>query len=79
VVVRDRRRRGEVALAEFYCPLEEGVLERVAPAVCGFPQRREFLREQTVWCLLQQYSIHTEHHVGVTALQKILLLEEIQG
>jgi hypothetical protein len=51
-VVRDCRRRGEVAPAEFYCSLEEGVLERVAPALFGFPQRREFPGEQTVWFLL---------------------------
>jgi hypothetical protein len=75
VVVRDHRRRGEVAPAEFYCSLEEGVLERVAPAVFGFPQRREFPGEQTVWFLLRWYSIHAEHHVGVTALWEILLLE----
>jgi hypothetical protein len=62
--------------------LEEGVPERAALAVFEFPQRREFPREQTVWCLLLQYSkytehlrkpffllqwysIHTEHHMGV--------------
>jgi hypothetical protein len=38
VVVRDRRRRGEVAPAEFYCYLEEGVLESTAPAVFGILQ-----------------------------------------
>jgi hypothetical protein len=92
VVVRDRRRREEVAPAEFYCSLEEGVPERVAPAVFGFPQRREFPGEHTVWCLLEmcrtpqetgfllrRYSIHAEHFVGVTALGEILFLEEIQG
>jgi hypothetical protein len=90
-VVRDRRSRVEVAPAEFYCSLEEGVTERIAPAVFGFPQRREFPGKQTVWCLLrryskyaehlrqpvfslQRYSIHAEHHVGVTALREILLL-----
>jgi hypothetical protein len=52
MVVRECRRRGEVAPAELYCCLEEGVPERVAPAVFGFPQRREFPGEQTVWCLL---------------------------
>jgi hypothetical protein len=36
--------------------MEEGVPERVAPAVCGFPQRTEFSREQTVWVLLWLYS-----------------------
>jgi hypothetical protein len=56
VVVRNRRRRGEVAPAEFDFSLEEGVLERVAPAVFGFPQRREFLGEQTGWCLLRLQS-----------------------
>jgi hypothetical protein len=39
VVVRDPRRREEVAPAEFYCSLEEGVPERVALVVFGFPQR----------------------------------------
>jgi hypothetical protein len=61
VVVRDCRRRGEVALAEFYCSLEEGVLGRTAPAVFGFPQRGEFPREQTVWFLLPCYSKYTKH------------------
>jgi hypothetical protein len=36
VVVRDCRRRGEVAALQFYCSWEEGVPERVAPAVFGF-------------------------------------------
>jgi hypothetical protein len=45
----------EALPAEFYCSLEEGVPERVAPEVFGFPQRREFPGEQTVWCLLQRY------------------------
>jgi hypothetical protein len=93
---RQQKKRGENAPAEFYCSLEEGVPERVAPAVFGFPQRREFPGEQTVWRLLRRYSkyaehlrkpvfllwgysIRAEHHVGVTALQEILLLEEIQG
>jgi hypothetical protein len=84
VVVRDCRRRGEVAPVEFYCCLEEDV-----PAVFGFPQKRQFPGEQTVWCLLwryskyaehlrkpvfllRRYSIHAEHHVGVTALREIL-------
>jgi hypothetical protein len=41
--------------------LEEGVLERVAPAVFGIPKRREFPGEQTVWFLLWGYSKYTEH------------------
>jgi hypothetical protein len=61
VVVRDHRRRGEVAPAEFYCSLGEGVPERVAPVVFGFPQRREIPGEQTIWCLLRRYSKYTEH------------------
>jgi hypothetical protein len=60
VEVRDRRRRGEVAPAEFYCSLEEGVPERVAPAVFGFPQRREFPGEQTV-CGVCYGSIRNTH------------------
>jgi hypothetical protein len=36
-MVRERRRRGEVAPAEFYFFLEEGVPGRTAPAVFGFP------------------------------------------
>jgi hypothetical protein len=44
------RRRGEVAPVEFNCSLGEGVPERVAPAVFGFPQRREFpLEQSTTW------------------------------
>jgi hypothetical protein len=61
MVVRDCRRRGEVAPAECYCSLEEGVLERVAPAVFGFPQRRKFPVEQTIWCLLKRYSKYAKH------------------
>jgi hypothetical protein len=45
--------------------LEEDVPQRVAPAVFGTPQRREFPGEQTVRFLLLRYSIHAEHHVGV--------------
>jgi hypothetical protein len=41
--------------------MEEGVPERVAPAVFGFPQSREFPGEQTVWCLLRRYSKYAEH------------------
>jgi hypothetical protein len=74
--------------------LEEGVPERVAPAIFGFQQRREFLGEQTVWFLLQRYSKYAEHlrkpvvllrrysiHTEhhVGVLREILLLEEIQG
>jgi hypothetical protein len=40
MVVRNCRRRGEAAPAEFYCSLEEDVTERVAPTVFGFPLRR---------------------------------------
>jgi hypothetical protein len=61
VVVRDRRRRGEVAPAEFYCFFEEGVPGRTSLVVFGFPQRGEFPREQTVWFLLRQYSKYAEH------------------
>jgi hypothetical protein len=42
VVVRDCRRRGEVAPAEFYCYLEEGVPGRAATPVFRVPQRGEF-------------------------------------
>jgi hypothetical protein len=61
VVVRDRRRREEVATAEFYCSFKEDVPGRNAPAVFGFPQRGEFPGEQTVWLLLRQYSKYPEH------------------
>jgi hypothetical protein len=60
-MVRDGRRRGEVALMEFNCSLEEGVLDRVAPAVITFLQRREFPEKQTVWCFLWRYSKYGEH------------------
>jgi hypothetical protein len=56
VVVRNRRRRGEVAPVEFNCSLE-----RVAPAVFGFSQRREFPGEQTLWFLLRRYLKYAEH------------------
>jgi hypothetical protein len=45
-----------------------------APAV--FEIRRA--PKETVF-LLRRYSIHAEHHGGVTALWEILLLEKIQG
>jgi hypothetical protein len=61
MVVRDCRMRGEVAPAEFFCSLEEGVLGRTALAVFGFPQRGKFPGEQTVLFLLQRYSIYAEH------------------
>jgi hypothetical protein len=61
MVVRDRRRRGEVAPAEFYCSLEEGVLGRTDLVVFGFPQRGEFPGEQTVWFLFRRYSKYKEH------------------
>jgi hypothetical protein len=60
-VIRDIRRKREFAPAEFYCSLEEGVPERVAPAVFRFLQRREFPGEQTVWCLLWRYLKYAEH------------------
>jgi hypothetical protein len=41
--------------------LEECVPERVAPAVFGIPQRREFPGEQTIWFLLWRYSKYAEH------------------
>jgi hypothetical protein len=79
---------------EFYCSLEEGVPERVAPAVFGFPQRRNQESKLSGVCFggirnmqstsgnrffwLRRYSIHAEHHVGVTARQEIILLKEIQ-
>jgi hypothetical protein len=43
--------------------LEEDVPQRVAPAVFGTPQRREFPGEQTVRFLLWRYSKYAEHHV----------------
>jgi hypothetical protein len=55
---RPQERRG---CSGFYCSLEEGLLERVAPLVFGFLQRREFPGEQTVWFLLQKYSNYAEH------------------
>jgi hypothetical protein len=41
--------------------LEEGVPERVAPAVFGILQRREFPGEETVRFLLRWYSKYAEH------------------
>jgi hypothetical protein len=41
--------------------LEKDVLQRVAPAVFGTPQRREFPREKTVLFLLRLYSKYAEH------------------
>jgi hypothetical protein len=61
VVVRDRRRRGEVAPAEFYSYLEEGVPGRTALAVFGVPQKGEFPREETGLVLLRRYSKYPEH------------------
>jgi hypothetical protein len=39
----------------------EGVPERDARAVFGFPQKREFPREQTVWSLLRLYLKYAEY------------------
>jgi hypothetical protein len=41
--------------------LEEGVPERVTPAVFGILQKREFSGEQTVRFLLQRYLKYAEH------------------
>jgi hypothetical protein len=41
--------------------LEEDVAQRVASAVFGTPQRREFPGEQTVRFLLRRYSKYAEH------------------
>jgi hypothetical protein len=65
VVVRDRRRRGEVAPADFYCYFEEGVSGRAALAESGFITPAVF------------YSHIAQR--GCSALREILLLEEIQG
>jgi hypothetical protein len=43
--------------------LEEDVTQRVAQAVFGTPQRREFPREKTVRFLLRRYSKCAEHPV----------------
>jgi hypothetical protein len=52
-----RPQQNEVPPVEFYSSLEEGVPERVAPAVFGFPQRGEFPGEQTVWLALAVFEI----------------------
>jgi hypothetical protein len=53
--------------------LEEDVPKRVAPAVFGTPQRREFPREQTVRFLLRQYSKYAEHHMYSSIISRIFL------
>jgi hypothetical protein len=53
--------------------LEEGVPERVALAVFGFPKRGEFPGEQTVWFLLWQYSKYAEHHMYSSIILIIFL------
>jgi hypothetical protein len=95
MVVRDHRRRGEVAPAEFYCSLEEGVPGRTALAVFGFPQRGNFPEGKlSGFCSggirnMQSTSGHRffapavfysrRAPHGCSALREILLLEEIQG
>jgi hypothetical protein len=49
MVVRDCRRRGELAPVEFYCYLEEGVPGRAAPVVFRVLQRRKFPGELPAW------------------------------
>jgi hypothetical protein len=94
MVVRDRRRKGEVAPGEFYCYLEEGVLGRAAPALFGILHGGEFPREQMAWfCsggIQNTQSTSGKRFFGsggilfmhstirVSALWEILLLEEIQ-
>jgi hypothetical protein len=53
--------RNEAPPAEFLYSVEEDVPQRVAPAVVGTPQRREFPGEQTVRLLLRRYSKYAEH------------------
>jgi hypothetical protein len=47
-LLRRVAQQNEAPPAEFLCSLEEDVPQRVAPAVFGTPQRREFPWEQTV-------------------------------
>jgi hypothetical protein len=51
------------------------------PLVGAFPAVFENTQSTSgnLFFLLKQYSIHAEHLVVATALQEILLLEEIQG
>jgi hypothetical protein len=60
-LLRQTAQQNEASPAEFYCSLEEGVPERVAPAVFGIPQRREFPGEHTVRFLLWRYLKRAEH------------------
>jgi hypothetical protein len=91
----DRRRRGEVAPAEFYCSLEEGVPERVSLAVFGFPQRSDFPEsklsgvcyggsrntESTSGNLFFAQAVFYSLRAlrGCSALRENLILEEFQG
>jgi hypothetical protein len=45
-------------------PWRKGVLERVTPAVFGFPQRGKFPREKPVWFFLQRYSTGMQNTSG---------------
>jgi hypothetical protein len=65
--------RNEATPAEFYYSVEKHVPQRVAPAVVGTPQRREFPREQTVMFLLQRHSKYAEHHVYSSNVSRIFL------
>jgi hypothetical protein len=51
--------------------LEEDVPQRVALAVFGIPQRREFPEEQTVKFLLRRYSKYAEHHEYSSIVSRI--------
>jgi hypothetical protein len=61
-LLRRVAQQNEAPPQELKCSLEEDVWQRVAPAVFGTPQRREFPGEQTVRFLLRRYSKYADHH-----------------
>jgi hypothetical protein len=75
---RRTAQQNEAPPAELNSSLEGGVLERVAPAVFGFPQRGEFPGEQTVWFFLRQYSKYAEHHM-YSSIVLLIFLYSWQG
>jgi hypothetical protein len=92
-LLRWTAQQNEAPPAEFYCSLEEGVPERVALAVFGFPQRREVsMSKLSGFCssdirntkrtsgnrfFALAVFFSRRAPCGYSALQEFLLLEEI--
>jgi hypothetical protein len=80
MVVRDRWRMRNLERATVLRRYSDCLGEGNFPESKLFRQYSKYAEHlSTPFFWLRQYSIHAEHHVCVTALREILLLEEIQG